>query len=373
MIISRNLNSTPLVSVIVPAYNAERTISKTLHSVVTQSYTNIEIIVVDDGSEDNTASVVRSFSRRDSRIQLFQQPNLGVARARNLGIENSSGELIATIDADDIWFQQFIEKLVFCMKEAGPSVGLAYTWSLDIDEEDRFTGEFRASRIEGEVYATLLTHNFIGNASASLIRRECIEKAGNYDSGFMQANAQGCEDWDLYLLIARYYLVRVVPEFLVGYRRAKASMSTQYNKMARSHNYMLNRIRSQNNNIPNLLYRLSRLNLYLYFAYDCCALGQKDEIRYWIKRAFTINVLFTLLNYRIYCTLYYLLKNILFSRKLRKNYFSIEPNIHDNNSKNLYNISQIPTYYANKLTVKLKCRLTSFYHFYISIFFPVRR
>jgi glycosyltransferase involved in cell wall biosynthesis len=173
MIMSKNLHSIPLVSVIVPAYNAERTISKTVNSVVSQSYNNIEIIVVDDGSEDNTASVVRSFSRRDSRIQLLQQPNLGVAKARNLGIKNSSGEFIATIDADDVWLQQFIEKLVSCMLEAGPSVGLAYTWSLDIDEKDRFTGDFRASRIEGEAYATLLTHNFIGNASASLIRRKC--------------------------------------------------------------------------------------------------------------------------------------------------------------------------------------------------------
>jgi glycosyltransferase involved in cell wall biosynthesis len=368
MIISKNLYSTPLVSVIVPAYNAEGTISKTLHSVVSQTYNNIEIIVVDDGSEDNTASVVRSLSRRDSRIQLLQQANLGVARARNLGIENSSGELLATIDADDIWLQQFIEKLVFCMKEAGPSVGLTYTWSLDIDEEDRLTGEFRASRIEGEAYATLLTHNFIGNASASVIRRECIEKVGNYDSGFMQANAQGCEDWDLYLRIARSYLVRVVPEFLVGYRRAKDSMSTQYDRMTKSHNYMLNRIRSQRGDIPNYMYKLSMVNLYLYFAYDCCAIGQKDEIRYWIKKAFTISVLSTLANYRIYRIFYYLLKNKLFSKKLQKNYFFIEPNTHDINSKNLYNISQIPTNYRNKVFVKLK--LTSFYHFCISSISP---
>jgi glycosyltransferase involved in cell wall biosynthesis len=368
MIMSKNLHSTPLVSVIVPGYNAERTISKTLHSVVSQSYNNIEIIVVDDGSEDSTASVVSSFTRRDSRIQLFQQPNRGVARARNLGIEKSSGELIATIDADDIWLQQFIEKLVFCMKEAGPSVGLTYTWSLDIDEEDRFTGEFRASNIEGDTYATLLTHNFIGNASASLIRRECIEKVGNYDSAFMQANAQGCEDWDLYLRIARCYLVRVVPEFLVGYRRAEDSMSTQYDRMAKSHYYMLNLIRNQRSDIPNYMYKLSMVNLYLYFAYDCCAIGHKNEIRYWMKKAFTISVLFTLANYRIYRIFYYFLKNGLFSGKMDKNNLFVEPNTHDINSKNLYNILEIPTDYRNKVFVKLK--LTSIYHFCISYFFP---
>ena len=370
MIISKNLHSTPLVSVIVPAYNAESTISKTLHSVVSQSYNNIEIIVVDDGSEDNTASVVRSFSRRESRIQLLQQPNLGVAKARNLGIENSSGEFIATIDADDLWFQQFIEKLVFCMKEAGPSVGLAYTWSLDIDEEDRFTEEFRASRIEGEAYATLLTHNFIGNASAGLIRRECLEKVGNYDSGFMQANAQGCEDWDLYLRIARCYLVRVVPEFLVGYRRAEYSMSAQHERMAKSHNYMLTRIRSQNDNIPELFYKLSMLNLYLYFAYDCCALGQKDEIRYWMQKAFTISIFFTLVNYRIYRIFYYLLKNRFFSGKLEKKYLFFRPYTHDINSKDLYNILQIETYYSKRLLFKLKLKMINFYHFCISNFSP---
>ena len=368
MIVSKNLRSTPLVSVIVPAYNAESTISKTLNSVVSQSYNNIEIIVVDDGSEDSTASVVRSFSRRDSRIQLFQQPNLGVARARNLGIENSSGEFIATIDADDIWLQQFIEKLVFCLMEAGPSVGLTYTWSLDIDEEDRLTGEFRASRVEGDAYATLLTHNFIGNASASLIRRECLEKVGNYDAGFMQSNAQGCEDWDLYLRITRCYLIRVVPEFLVGYRRAKESMSTQYDKMARSQNYMLNLIRSQNDNIPNLLYKLSMLNLYLYFAHDCCAIGRKNEIRYWMKRAFTISVLFTLVNYRIYRIFYCLLKNRFFSGKPEKRYFFLQPYIHDINFTNHYDILQIQIYYSKRLLFKLK--MTTFYHFCISNFSP---
>jgi glycosyltransferase involved in cell wall biosynthesis len=370
MIISRNLHSTPLVSVIIPAYNAERTISKTLHSVISQSYKYIEIIVVDDGSQDNTASVVRSFSRRDSRIQLFQQPNLGVARARNLGIENSSGGLIATIDADDVWLPQFIEKLVSCMLEAGLSVGLTYTWSLDIDEEDRLTGEFRASRIEGDAYATLLTHNFIGNASASLIRRECLEKVGNYDLGFMKANAQGCEDWDLYLRIARFYLVRVVPEFLVGYRRAKDNMSTQYERMAKSHNYMLDRIRSKNGNIPNLFYKLSMLNLYLYFACDCCAIEKKDEMRHWIKRAFKISIFFTLVNYRIYRVFYCLLKNKFFSKKPKKIHLFIQPYKHDIIFKNLYNVSQIPTYYRKKLFVKLKLKLASIYHFCISNFSP---
>jgi hypothetical protein len=110
------------------------------------------------------------------------------------------------------------------------------------------------------------------------------------------------------------------------------------------------------------------LNLYLYFAYDCCAIGQKDEIRYWIKKAFTISVSSTLANYRIYRIFYYLCKNKFFSKKLKRKYLLPRPYTHDINSKNPYNISQIPTDYRNKLFVRLK--LTSIYHFCISIFSP---
>jgi glycosyltransferase involved in cell wall biosynthesis len=100
-----NLNQ-PLVSVIIPAYNAENFIAKTLESVLSQTYQNIEVLVVDDGSTDTTAEIVKSFVQKDSRVSLLQQSNAGVAAARNLAIEKSKGEYIAPIDADDIWYPQ---------------------------------------------------------------------------------------------------------------------------------------------------------------------------------------------------------------------------------------------------------------------------
>src|SRR3981081_1852732 len=99
----------PLVSVLIPAFNAEETVADTLRSVRAQSYRNLEIIVVDDGSRDNTARIVSQFESEDSRIRLIEQANSGVAAARNAAPAASSGSLIAPLDADDLWHPQKIE------------------------------------------------------------------------------------------------------------------------------------------------------------------------------------------------------------------------------------------------------------------------
>ena len=102
----------PLVSVIIPACNAEIFLEKTLDSVLAQTYKNIEVLVVDDGSQDRTAEIVEGVAQRDHRVILLRQSNAGVAAARNLAIQKSSGKYIAPIDADDIWFPQNLEKQV---------------------------------------------------------------------------------------------------------------------------------------------------------------------------------------------------------------------------------------------------------------------
>jgi glycosyltransferase involved in cell wall biosynthesis len=109
---SNTNNNLPLVSVIIPAYNAAKFIAETIESVLSQIYQNIEIVVVDDGSQDETSTIVRQFAARDRRVRLIQQANAGVAAARNCAIQNSQGEFIVPIDADDIWYPQKIDKQV---------------------------------------------------------------------------------------------------------------------------------------------------------------------------------------------------------------------------------------------------------------------
>lgn len=262
----------PLVSVIVPAYNAETFIQRTLDSIVTQTYTNIEVLVVDDGSQDRTAEIVESFVHKDSRVKLLQQPNAGVAEARNLAIEKSSGEYVAPIDADDIWYPQKLEKQVQCMVEADLSVGLVYAWSVFIDEDDVIiaTPELEYLRdfccLEGTVYPILVYNNFMGNASVPLIRRSCFEKVGDYNCKLRANNAQGCEDWDLSLRIAEHYKFRVVQEFLIGYRQVRGSMSRNYQSMERSYNLLMADFRQRHPEIPTYIYDWSASNFCFYLS-----------------------------------------------------------------------------------------------------------
>lgn len=268
----------PLVSVVVPIYNAETFIKRTLDSILTQTYTNIEVLVVDDGSLDGTADILKSFVQKDSRVKLLQQANAGVAAARNLAIEKSSGEYIAPIDADDIWYPQKLEKQVQCLLDADLSVGLVYAWSVNIDEDDVIFGipdtEYHRDfySAEGTVYPLLVYTNFIGCASVPLIRRSCFEKVGGYNCKLKADNAQGCEDWDIYLRIAEHYNFRVVQEFLIGYRRVKGSMSYNYRSMERSYNLFMADFQQRHPEIPTYIYDLSASNFcfYLSAASQCC-------------------------------------------------------------------------------------------------------
>lgn len=275
----------PLVSVVIPAYNAEAFISKTLVSICAQTYPNLEIWVVDDGSCDRTADVVSAIAQRDTRIQLLQQANKGVAAARNTGIQAAAGDFIAPIDADDLWSPDAVDKLVAKFQAASPQVGVVYTWSLDIDQCDRPTGNFHAAIISGNVQKTLICHNFLGNASSTLIRRACFERVGGYSSKLRSCDAQGCEDWDLYLRLAERYEFEVVPEFLVGYRKITGGMSQNFGQMARSQQMMLETIQKKHPEIPVYLYNLSRSSFYLYLAYLCDQNGYSHRTLLWLLRS----------------------------------------------------------------------------------------
>lgn len=258
----------PLVSVVIPAYNAEAFIAQTLNSVLSQTYRNIEVLVVDDGSKDRTAEIVESVAQSDYRVILLKQSNAGVAAARNLAIQKSSGEYIAPIDADDIWHPQKLEKQVQCMLQAEPFVGLVYAWSAYIDEEDLLIGTYnfneRIYKPEGEVYTALVFSNFIGNASAPLIRRACLDQVGGYNCELKEQGGQGCEDWDIYLRIAEYYQFRVVPEFLIGYRQSSGSMGNNCASMAKSYHLVMTDVQQRHPEIPTTIYHWSSSHFYSY-------------------------------------------------------------------------------------------------------------
>jgi glycosyltransferase involved in cell wall biosynthesis len=290
----------PLVSVIIPAYNAEHFITRTLESVLNQTYQNIEVLVVDDGSSDRTPEIVHHFAEIDARIILFQQSNAGVAAARNLAIQHAKGEFIAPLDADDIWYPGNLEKQIKCILSSDLDVGVVYSWSLDVDENDSPIDGYHTARVEGDVFSTLLCHNFIGNASATLIRKICLDQVGGYNSYFKELNSQGCEDWDLYLRLAEKYHFRVVPEFLVGYRKISDSMSRDYGKMANSHSLMLDLAQNRQVDIPPILFKLSRSSFYLYLAYQSRQYKCYQGVLYWLFQMLRADCIASLLRPGLY-------------------------------------------------------------------------
>ncbi|MEM9005027.1 MAG: glycosyltransferase family A protein [Cyanobacteria bacterium P01_F01_bin.86] len=279
----------PLVSVVIPAYNAATFLPQTLASMQAQTYPHLEILVVDDGSRDRTPAIVQEFAQQDPRIRLLQQANAGVAAARNCGIENAQGELIAPIDADDLWCPDAIEKMVNQFQKSDSDVGVVYAWSMDIDEQDQPTGGFHAATVAGNIHKTLICHNFLGNASSTLIRKACLDQVGGYDPRLKAQNAQGCEDWDLYLRLAERYKFGVVPEFLVGYRKVTSSMSGDFSQMARSQQLMLQGVAQRHPNLPNFLYRVSSSSFYLYLAHQCDVGGNSSATLFWLWQAVKVD------------------------------------------------------------------------------------
>lgn len=251
----------PLVSVAIAAYNAERFIGATLASVLAQSYRNIEVIVLDDGSTDRTGEIVLGHAARDARVKLFRQANAGPSAARNAALERARGEYVALIDADDLWHPDKLRKQVAVLRRGGPEVGLVYCWSVYIDEAGTPTGNYAANCEVGDVYLKLLLYNFIGCGSTPLIRRSCIERCGTFRDEYT-----GLEDKELLMRIAEHYRFAVVPEFLVGYRIMGGTTSHAYRQIETCYRRLLLEVRGRHPEIPEIVYRWSRGMFYSFIA-----------------------------------------------------------------------------------------------------------
>jgi glycosyltransferase involved in cell wall biosynthesis len=223
-----------LVSVIIPAYNAAHSIVATLRSACAQTHRALQIIVVDDGSTDDTAEIVDKLARRDPRIRLERQPNGGVARARNRGIDAAEGAFIAPLDADDIWSPIKIERQLAALDAAGSRAALAYGWFRRIDTQDRVMPVSPHPILSGRVFHRHLEWNFISNGSTPLIRAD-VARAIRYDPALHDAGNQGCEDYLFQLRIAQTHEFVCVPAFVTGYRQGAGSMSAGVGRMIMSH------------------------------------------------------------------------------------------------------------------------------------------
>ncbi|MCL1475708.1 glycosyltransferase [Argonema antarcticum] len=213
----------PLISVIIPVYNSAKTIRETIQSVLNQTISDFELIIINDGSLDASIEVISSI--QDDRIKVFSYPNVGISPSRNRGLALAQGEFIAFLDHDDLWTPDKLELQLKALQE-NPDAAVAYSWVDLIDESGEFIRHHTRYSVSGDAFPKLLLDNIIHTASNPLIRKSALIEVGGFDESVF-----GPEDWDLFLrLAARYHFV-AVPRTQVLFRMTATSASTNIVRM----------------------------------------------------------------------------------------------------------------------------------------------
>jgi glycosyltransferase involved in cell wall biosynthesis len=207
----------PEVSVVIPAYNAEATLAETLASIQAQTFQDFEAIVVDDGSVDGTAELVRATA--DARIRVVCVDNGGVASARNHGIALARGQFVAFLDADDLWEAEKLDLQVDRLLR-DPSAGICVTAATRVDADGVATGPMPLAPAADECQALLLGSMVLGCISSGTVRRSLLESVGGFDVRFGQ-----CADWDMWLRISLQTHFACLEQSLVRYRVHGSNMS----------------------------------------------------------------------------------------------------------------------------------------------------
>ena len=205
-----------LVSIIVPCYKQAHFLKDSLQSVLDQTYTSWECIIVNDGSPDNTESIAQQWCEKDIRFSYLYKENGGLPSARNAGVKRSKGEFIVALDSDDILNYDFLTQLVPQLK-ADDNLGIVSCYRYFFSKnKDTIIHEYKAS---GSYYLDIMFENKL--MPSSIYRRKCWDEVGGYDESMIK----GFEDWEFWINITkRGWKFKFVEEFLFYYRKSKKSM-----------------------------------------------------------------------------------------------------------------------------------------------------
>jgi len=246
----------PQISVIIPVYNGEKTLLETIESVLNQTCSNFELIVVNDGSQDATLDILTSI--QDHRLKIFSYTNAGVATSRNRGFSHAAGEFIAFLDADDLWTPDKLEAQLKAL-QANPQAAVAYSWTDHIDEFGQFLTPGPHITLTGDIYPRLLLGNFLSNGSNVLIRAQALLEVGGFEQSLAPA-----EDWDMWLRLAARYHFEVVPSAQILYRVSTNSASGNISRMEAASLRVIERAYSQ---APTSLQHLKKQTLVFFYNY----------------------------------------------------------------------------------------------------------
>jgi glycosyltransferase involved in cell wall biosynthesis len=218
------------VSAIIPTYNYAHYLATAIESVISQTCPIHEIIVVDDGSTDHTEEIVKTFG---NKVIYIKQPNAGLSAARNTGIRKATGDTLAFLDSDDVWYPEKIEKQLRVL-DRDPEIGIVYCGSREFDSESGQTIKVNLEGEEGWIADDLLlfeSPTIVSIGSTGLARRETIDRIGFFDTDLKHS-----EDWDYSYRTARSYKVGFAREVLLDYRNHSSNMHKNVAAMEKAMN-----------------------------------------------------------------------------------------------------------------------------------------
>ncbi|CAM3015070.1 glycosyltransferase family 2 protein [Halobacterium salinarum] len=208
-----------MISVVLPVYNQPELLREALQSVQKQSLENVEVVVVDDASEDAISHVVNEFGEWARLI--CHETNRGAAAARNTGIEHAEGKYVAFLDADDIWEPTKLEQQLVAFEHAEDSVGLVYTGFVQYELDGSEWEQYPEAR--GNIYVEELERDLVNPTSTVMVQRDVLEEVGGFDT-----NLPSRQDYDLWIRITEHYEVDYVDEILVDKREQPDSISKDF-------------------------------------------------------------------------------------------------------------------------------------------------
>ncbi|MEH1928971.1 glycosyltransferase [Nostoc sp.] len=254
----KNSKNLPIISVIIPAYNTEKTIKETIQSVLNQTFIDFELIVINDGSQDSTLEVVTQI--QDPRIKIFSYSNAGGNVSRNRGLDRAGGEFVSFLDADDLWTPDKLQSQLKALQE-NVTAKVAYSWTDYIDTKGQFLFSGKRINENGNIYENLLLNNFLENGSNPLICKKALITLGGFDE-FLSA----AQDWDMWLRLASKFNFICVPSVQILYRISPNSVSCNLLRQEKSCLQVLERAYKERPSTLKNSWNISLRNLYKYLT-----------------------------------------------------------------------------------------------------------
>ncbi|MGM9497015.1 glycosyltransferase family 2 protein [Desertifilum tharense IPPAS B-1220] len=262
----------PTVSAIIPVYGVEKYIAAAVQSVLNQTYSDFELIIVDDGSRDRSLEICQQFN--DPRIKIVSQANRGLAGARNTGIRHAQGEYLAFLDGDDLWLADKLEKQIAHLEQS-PEVGVSFCRSAFIDEYGESLGTYLMPKLRDITVVDLLRGSPLGNGSTPVIRRATLEDIkfqdnlhGSVEDFYFDDRFRRSEDTECWLRIVlqTQWKIEGLPEALTLYRVNSGGLSANLLKQLESWEQVLDKTRSYAPEVIERWEKLAKSYQYRYLA-----------------------------------------------------------------------------------------------------------